>query len=256
MLMIFPALIPSRIRLRDQRGFTLMETLVAMLTGVVVTGALFAILEVSLRQTARLTDLVQVNQLGRGSMTRIVDELRSSCLSEGFAPILSKSTPETLYFVTAFSSKALIEKSEAYAHKIAWSETGSTLTDSTYAATGGEWPKFEFTNLTTPSATTRIGEGITKVEAKTPIFRYYIYSKTSSSGVEEPEATLKEIKLEPKEELGAKAGEVASVNVTFKTSPTDKTPFQGHVPVEFSNQTTLAFSSPASESSISDTPCH
>ena len=36
-----------------------------MLTGIVVTGGLFAILEVSLHQTARAGDVVQASQLGR-----------------------------------------------------------------------------------------------------------------------------------------------------------------------------------------------
>jgi type II secretory pathway pseudopilin PulG len=245
-------------RARDQRGFTLMETLVAMLTGIVVTGALFAILEVSLRQTARLTDAVQVNQLGRGTMTRVIDELRSSCLSPGFAPIQSKSTPETLYFVTAFSSSAVISKTEAFEHKIAWSKAGQTLTDTTYPSTSGEWPKFEF-SLASALSSTRIGERITKGELggkETPIFRYYKYAHTPTSGTEAAESTLTEIPLTAGTELGTAAAEVASVNVAFKTSPIDKTVFQGHVPVEFSNQTTLAFSSPASESTVEDKPCH
>jgi hypothetical protein len=245
-------------RLRDQRGFTLMETLVAILTGVVVTGALFAILEVSLRQTARLTDLVQVNQLGRGTMTNVVDELRSSCLSPGFAPVQDNSTPETLYFITAFSPAAVISKTEASEHKIAWSSSAQTLTDSKYLATAGEWPKFEFSS--TPSTTTQLGTRITKGEVagkEIPIFRYYRYAHAATSGAEAAESTLSEIPLAAGKELGAAANEVASVGVTFKTSPTtDKTSFQGHVPVEFSNQTTLAFSSPASESNVQDTPCH
>ena len=41
-----------------------METMVAMLCGVVVTGALFAILDVSLRQSSRITGRVQATSSG------------------------------------------------------------------------------------------------------------------------------------------------------------------------------------------------
>ncbi len=52
-----------------------------MVTGIIVTGALFAVLEVSMRQTARITDIAQANQLGRTTMTHMVDELHSACIA-------------------------------------------------------------------------------------------------------------------------------------------------------------------------------
>src|ERR1017187_9006812 len=92
---------------RDARGFTLIETLVAMITGIVVTGALFAILEVSMHQTARAGDVVQASQSGRNAMTRIVDELRSACMSSEFTPVQAKSTPSQLVFRNTYSEKAV-----------------------------------------------------------------------------------------------------------------------------------------------------
>jgi type II secretory pathway pseudopilin PulG len=256
--MLMSAIPATTSRMRDQRGFSMIEALVAILTGVVVTGALFAILEVSLRQTARLTDVVQANQLGRGTMTKIVDELRSSCLSAGFAPIQEKSTEKTLLFVTAVSEHSVISKTEAFEHEIVFNEAKGTLTDTTYPATGGEYPKFAFSREKASSVSV-IGESITKGtgESEGKVFRYYKYAEAASSGSEKPEGTLEEVKLSAGTELKASANEIAAVNVTFKTAPaTDKTVFQGHVPVEFSNQTTLAFSAPASESKVQDTPCH
>lgn len=79
-------------RVRDERGLTLIELLVSMLMATVVIGALLTILQISTKQTTLASDKVQANQLGRTAMTRIVDELRSSCLNAGFSPIQEKAT--------------------------------------------------------------------------------------------------------------------------------------------------------------------
>src|ERR1700691_5516935 len=61
-------LIPTPMRLppspAEERGTTLIELLVAMLTGIVVLFALLAILEFSTNQDARISDRVQANRLG------------------------------------------------------------------------------------------------------------------------------------------------------------------------------------------------
>ncbi len=236
---------------RDQRGFTLIETLVAILTGIVVTAALFAILEVSLHQTARAGDVVQSSQLGRATMTRMVDELRSACIASEFAPVQARSTSTKLVFRNTYSEKAV--PTSATEHEIVYS--GEKLTDYSYPSNGGSWPSFTYASTASPSSGTRIGEDIS--ETSVPIFQYYAYSTTAGSvktGV--PVGTLTQIALAPKEELGAtKAGEVASVLISFRAGATDglyKT--KGGV-ADFSNQVTLAFSAPNPEATIEDGPC-
>ena len=61
-----------------------------MVTGIIVTGALFAILEVSTRQSSRLSNVAQATQVSRNAMTKIVDQLRSACLSTNFTPVIEK----------------------------------------------------------------------------------------------------------------------------------------------------------------------
>jgi Tfp pilus assembly protein PilV len=73
--------------LADAAGFMLIETLVAIISATVVTGALFMILIVSLHQTSRITGRVQATELGRDTMTHIVDELHSACIAKEFVPI-------------------------------------------------------------------------------------------------------------------------------------------------------------------------
>ena len=78
-----------------------------MVTGIIVTGALFAILEFSVHQSSRLSGVAQATQVSRTAMTRIVDELHSACLSTGFTPRpRRRSAPTKLIFVNGYNEKA------------------------------------------------------------------------------------------------------------------------------------------------------
>ena len=145
-------------RVRDRSGFTLIETIVAMVTGVIVTGALFAILEVSVRQSSHLSGVAQATQVGRTAMTHIVDELRSACLSTGFSPVISTGAEATssgekkLVFVNGYDEKpskgeeppAELPASGIHKNVIEYNEAKQQLIDKTYIATSNvetETPK-------------------------------------------------------------------------------------------------------------------
>jgi prepilin-type N-terminal cleavage/methylation domain-containing protein len=246
-------------RLREQGGFTLIELLVAMVAGVAVTGALFSILDVSLHQTARLNDKVQVDQMGRTTMTRIVDELHSSCISYAFAPIVAKSNESELRFVNAYSAESVIPN--ATEHRIKWESSTKTMIDKSYASNGGSWPKFTFSSTPTIAAGTRIGENISQtINSSTnlpmPIFEYFKYSSEATSTEHTPlsalNATLEGEALSTKE-----AEEAASVKITYTQSPVDGYSNSKGLDRngDFTNQATLAFSVPNNETPIHDAPC-
>src|SRR5271157_4302266 len=75
-------------------GFTLIETLVAMLTAILVLGALLAILEFSLKQEARVADAVETNRISRTAMATITEELHSSCTGFGAKSLQSPTLPK------------------------------------------------------------------------------------------------------------------------------------------------------------------
>src|SRR5580704_16448051 len=133
---------PHIAALGDNAGFTLIELLVGMLSAIVVTGALFAILIVSLHQTARISGHVQATQLGRITMARMVDELHTACIAKEFTPVQKESSENKLIFVSGFGQEAVLKK--AYKHEIVFSSSESTLVETTSASNGGEWPNFNW----------------------------------------------------------------------------------------------------------------
>lgn len=263
----------------DERGFTLIELLVSMITAVVVSGALLSILNISLGQTTLISDKVQANQLGRTAMTRIIDELHSSCLSPGFTPIKEKSSESELRFVNAYSKEAVIPNAKeakttgtgVFAHQIVWSPSAKTLTDYTYKSTSGEGSEAKLPEITTthvnatPTSGVLLASNVTQTEeknskgevVKVPIFQYYKYAEESTSSSSTPVGTLVPIEeqyLPLKAEKENSAEEVASVLVSFRVAPVDgKTERDQYI--DLSNQATLAFSAPNAETPIKDSPC-
>jgi Tfp pilus assembly protein PilW len=234
-----------------EHGFTLIETLVAMISGVVVTGATFSILIVALHQTSRITDSVQATQLGRTTMTRVIDELHSACIARKFTPVQEGSSASKLIFVNAYSKESVIKKTEVYEHELEWSSATQKLTDTVTPASSGEWPNFTF--AATPTKTV-LGEHIAEGVGNTPIFKYYKYGETYSSSSSKPVSTLTEMTIPSGGMKATEATNVAAVLVSFTTKPIDGQTALSRS-AEFSNQYTFAFGAPSSETTIVDGPC-
>lgn len=188
----------------SEHGFTLMETLVAMVAGVIVTGALFSILDFSLRAQSQITDRAQANQIGRVAMSNIVDELHTSCT--GAKPIQEPSTTPTsplektnatnLWLISTYgttgesSGEPLIK--EVYLHDIHWSATVKSntgkqlgkITDYSFKETAGNSQEgWTFPTLSTAEASgtkgrTRVLANDVILEAGT-LFTYSKYNTTS-----------------------------------------------------------------------------
>lgn len=253
--------------LSGEGGFTLIETLVASSTGIVVSLALFAVLLFATRQETHLSDAAQATQLGRFAMSKIVNELHSSCLAPGFTPIQENSSESELRFINAYSGAATIEKKEVNEHRIVWNEKAETLTDYTYPATKEEtWPKFKYSETAEPSKGVLLASHVTKIESggeKTPIFQYYSYNLESNESATAGLSTLNTTPLKaPLSETGAATA--ASVLVSFNTgsgaSTTSVTNTLGKglakdVAEGQQSQVSLSFSVPTSEAEKVDTPC-
>jgi type II secretory pathway pseudopilin PulG len=262
------SMLKTRNTYRDERGFTLIETLVAMFSAVVVVGALYAILIVALDQTSEVTDMVQANQTGRTTMTKLVSELNSACISSGFSPIqketLENAKEAKLIFVNAYGREAEIPTASVKKHEIIWEKGTGLLIDKTYVGSSLEKSEYKFSSTGT---TVRLGENIAQrkvvekgAEKTIPIFRYYKGSETSPSlGAEAGLSTLEEKTplsgVTSEKGLSAtEAGEAESVEINFSQVPLDKNAKENRT-AAFKTQVTFSFSVPNAENPIKAKPC-
>jgi Tfp pilus assembly protein PilW len=188
-----------------EHGFTLMETLVAMVAGMLVISVLLTILEFSLSQNRRLNDRVLADQTGRAAMTRMMDELHSSCTGYGIAGIsgpketptspLAATGPANLWFVSAYGSATAgasqIEKVNM--HDLNWTKTSTsksgqqlgTLTDYVFASqSGNSTSGWTFAAPTAANATAKVlatNVIAPQVSGASTLFEYYRYESNSSS---------------------------------------------------------------------------
>jgi hypothetical protein len=250
-----PAPIPSLV---GEDGFTLIEMLVAALTGLVLTFASFALLQLATNQSLRARDFVQADQLGRVTMNHIVDELDSACVVAKGPPILETSNKEELLFITAFSKRAEIQPSEVQKHDIYWKKVGTqigSLYDMTATAekqTGEhEWT---FKAFVKPGVLidSDIVRATNKATGEREIFKYEGYNEKASEGGEEAANALKPLPMKSGKLTKEEAANVAAVNVSFRSLPSDESEKVGRYD-DLSSQVTLAFSAGFTEPKVTST---
>ena len=150
---------------RDQRGFTLVEMLVAVSMSLIVLLAVVSLTVSVLHHTERVNRRVDANSRGRPVMTRIVQGLHSACVTSHIVPIQTGSTGTSISFLS--KSGAGVGPTPDL-HTISLS--GGALTESIYQANNSTPP-------TWGGFTTRISGPttlLTNVAAPGGvIFRYY-----------------------------------------------------------------------------------
>jgi Tfp pilus assembly protein PilW len=159
---------PHRTRLAREEGFSLVEILVALPISIVVLMAIFTMMNVSIRQSAAVTDRVDAVQRGRTAMERITRVMRSQVcpVTTGAAFTSADSSSMTLYADMTGGA------SSPQRHTITYSAAGSgSITEDIYVGTG-TWPDLAFSN--TPSQTRQLLRSVSPVSG-VPVFRYYAY---------------------------------------------------------------------------------
>jgi hypothetical protein len=183
-------------------GMTLIELLISMALGLLVSFGAFTLIELSTKQSTRVGDQVAANQLARNSDAYLESELESSCIQPGgqnsqtgafWGPIqYGLSTPaalssdaSNLVFWTASDATAAPNTTYSvsgisYAlHKVQF--VNNTLVDTIWPVTSGTGPPgtsnpFGYGVSKTSTIGKLNGTGVITQYNSNPVFRYYSYS--------------------------------------------------------------------------------
>lgn len=228
--------------MRGERGYTLIELMVATAISLVVLSGVLVLVQVVTKNQARVSAHVAANQRARPVMTHLLDLLHSGCVAPGIAPVLSESSDTSL---------SVISKSGASVNptpdKHIVSLSGSTLSESIYPATGGAQPSWTF--ATTPSSTRTLLTGVTQGKlgdpaVTVPVFQYFAYA----GGQVSPTPLPTPLSL-------SNSAQTVKVAITFATSPTGAATTDPKAPITLSDSTALRLEPASEDASEVNLPC-
>ena len=136
--------------IREDRGTTLVELLVATMAGVLVMFAIVSLVIISLRETDRVTSHVDATQRGRTTLNKVIEELHSACFAPRIAPVLEKSTGTELIFLHQIGSAVALTPTKSYVKLV-----GSTLSQENLPTTGGTAPNWTYGTASTEQLMTQ-----------------------------------------------------------------------------------------------------
>jgi type II secretory pathway pseudopilin PulG len=160
------------VKLRDERGTTLVELMVGLAAGMIVLATLSMVLIATMRGSARVSARVEATQRARVVLSKITEQLHSACTGPQIAPILPTSTGTSLQFAHATGTQ--VSAVAPVPTKTVISFASGTLTQSNFALLSGTYPKWIWAPTETGTPTTLL----TKVAPLSPgvVFEYLKFS--------------------------------------------------------------------------------
>jgi hypothetical protein len=205
--------------------------------------ATFALVDVVMHNSSRVSARVHANQDARPVLQRLLDELHSTCLGPNVAPVLAGSTSSSASFLHQTGSSV-----SPTPDKQVVSLTGTTLSETIYPSTGGTAPNWTFS--VTPSSTrellTQVGAGaVGTPPATVPLFRYYADQSGQIAATPLPTPLS-----------AADAARAVQVSVAFSYTPPSDSPIpDGRAAISISDSTYLRFSPFSEDVTKVNGPC-
>ena len=165
---------------RDQRGTTLAEMVVAMACGAIVLVGVTTMVVSQLHTTKRVSKRVEATQSSRQVLTYLIDELNSACIMPKIAPVQQQSSGSVLRFIHARGNEVTPVPTLSVV-----SLEATTLWQRDYPLKEGSAPNWVFEEKK-PTAQTQLMTGVGQVSASKPIFSYFPFSTTTGTISETP----------------------------------------------------------------------
>jgi prepilin-type N-terminal cleavage/methylation domain-containing protein len=162
----------ARARLRDERGFTLVELLMTTVIGTIVLLAAFGIFDAALHAQTRVDDRSDSVARGRNAMEQVVQQLRSQvCLGPGYPAVAYGDGSHVTFYADLADTTFVPQKRDL-------TFAGGTLTERDYTGTPQAGPPpYSFSG--TPSRTRVIARNLANQKqgaATVPFFTYYSFN--------------------------------------------------------------------------------
>jgi type II secretory pathway pseudopilin PulG len=257
----------SRPSLASEHGFTMIELIIAISMGMIISLAAFSFLGFATSDVSRIDERVHIDQTARVTLENIVLQLHSACVTPSVVPIIPKSTSTSIKFISEAGTGSAL--SSVREHEITYEAAKGAikgkLIEKTYLSipppTGKEAPEYSFP--TTATTTKKLLTGVVQSESggkPVPIFQYYRYYQSGDT-IPTGHTTIPYGELYPKSlsetELKTEEGveKVVKVTVSFTLAPegAEIATFNRDRPVPLEDSVVFRLA-PAAESS-SNLPC-
>jgi Tfp pilus assembly protein PilW len=207
------------IDLADEEGTSMVEVMVGLAMGMVVLAGLSMLLIVTMRGSARIGARAEASDNARVTMTRIMEELHSACVTPATAPVQSTSTPTTLIFKRGTYGGAAVANESAITTEIAYA--GGKLVEKDTLSSG-------------TSTKRTLLSGVSPIESDGSIFNYENPTVTGGSPFKIPVGGS----------LSTNATNTILVRVAFQASPKSEPVADAGAATEIRNSATLRLTPP------------
>lgn len=221
---------------QDERGTTIAELMVGIAAGTVVMLGLSTLVVITLHTTTKVSARVDATQRARVVLTRLIDQLHSSCIAPKVAPMRKESTGTELRFVHAPGSAVSPVPTLSVI-----TLSGGTLSQTDYSWKEGAAPFWVFNP--TPVSTTELMTNVAPITGK-PVFAYYAYGSGALS--ETPLPT-------PLSELDA--SRTIQVGVAFKVGSRKKGFQEEATPARIQDSATFRLTASSYNKEAPSLPC-
>jgi prepilin-type N-terminal cleavage/methylation domain-containing protein len=168
-------------RLSSQRGFTLMELVVAMALGMIVLLAAFTVIDRAFTSNKAVTDREDALQRGRVTLELMTRQIRSMTCAGQYAPV-TKGTDNEVDFYAYMGDPTAGGSTLPQLHKLVYDPTALTISETDYPVTDVGSSTTPPTVSTTPSVPTRVLLNNVAPVSGVPVFAYYTYDPNATQG--------------------------------------------------------------------------